>query len=273
MSDIITVPFHGNTLFVINHDGEPYTAMRPIVQGMGLDWKSQYAKVKSNPRFCVVEITTQLPGDDQTRAVLCIPVRKLPGWLMTIHPGKVKEESRELIITYQNECDDALWNYWTKGEAINPRMPYSVNPDDVLTQEQADFLRGMLTDAAKTRYPEDAKKQASFLIKGWSKLKSHFKVGYRQIPQSELLEAASLVARHAASEGELLNAEPSDGQGDALSLATKGFEQITAISRMALYAMNNPDYTAQKTDIESTFDAIWAISERAQNHMGQLQAA
>ncbi|EJF7956406.1 phage antirepressor Ant, partial [Escherichia coli] len=41
----INVPFHGAELYVVNHNGEPYTPMKPIVEGMGLDWKSQHKKI------------------------------------------------------------------------------------------------------------------------------------------------------------------------------------------------------------------------------------
>ncbi|MBZ9133183.1 hypothetical protein H5U46_25280, partial [Escherichia coli] len=30
---IINVPFHGADLYVVNHNGEPYTPMKPIVEG------------------------------------------------------------------------------------------------------------------------------------------------------------------------------------------------------------------------------------------------
>lgn len=62
-STVTTVPFHGTNLFVVEHEGQPYAPMRPIVECMGLDWKSQHVKLQSG-RFetCVVEITTQLPG-------------------------------------------------------------------------------------------------------------------------------------------------------------------------------------------------------------------
>lgn len=36
--DTITVPFHGSALYVVNHNGEPYTPMKPIVKGMGMEW-------------------------------------------------------------------------------------------------------------------------------------------------------------------------------------------------------------------------------------------
>ncbi|MFJ3372817.1 phage antirepressor N-terminal domain-containing protein [Pseudomonas sp. NPDC086251] len=51
-------------------------------------------------------------ADGKQRQMTCLPLRKLTGWLMSIHPNKVKPELREGIIAYQNECDDALWAYW-----------------------------------------------------------------------------------------------------------------------------------------------------------------
>lgn len=84
---------------------------------------------------------------------------------------------------------------------------YAQNPGDALTTDQADVLRQLLTDAAKARFPDDGKKQGAFLMRGWSRLKSHFKVGYREIPQAEFAEAISLLARHIA-EGELVDEPP-----------------------------------------------------------------
>jgi len=117
----ISVPFHNAELFLVEHNGQPYVPMRSIVQGMGLDWKSQFVKLKQRFSACVVEITMQILGDDQARSYTCLLLRKLPAWLYSIHANKVKPELRDTVIMYQNECDDVLWDYWTKGQAINPR--------------------------------------------------------------------------------------------------------------------------------------------------------
>lgn len=207
-SRAITVPFHGANLFVIDHDGEPVTPMRPVVDGMGLDWKSQHAKLHSG-RFktCVVEITTQLPGDTQTRAVTCLPLRKFPGWLMGIHIGKIKPAARERVEFYQNECDDVLWQYWNDGIAINPRTAYSVLPDQTISDKQAETLRLLLTENVK-KLPKE--KQGGAMVKGWSKLKAHFKTDYRHIPAVEFHEAVNILARH-VSEWELVDDAPKAG--------------------------------------------------------------
>lgn len=124
---LVQVAFHGDPLYLVTHDGEPYVPMRPVVEGMGLAWQSQHVKLtEDKDRFCVTEIVTQMPGDDQRRTVVCMPLRRLFGWLMTISPNKVKPTLRERIIRYQRECDDVLWRHWTQqadataGQGIGP---------------------------------------------------------------------------------------------------------------------------------------------------------
>lgn len=203
-SRAITVPFHGANLYLVEHAGQPYTPMKPIVGAMGLDWGSQFRKVAANEaRWGVVNLTIPSVGGAQLMA--CLPVRKIAAWLTTIEPGKVKShEVRARVIQYQNECDDALWQYWNDGAAINPRALYAVNPGDKLTAEEAESLRLMLKTAAD-RQPKA--KQAALMVQGWSKLKAHFKVGYREIPRHEFSEAVSIIARHAA-EWEVVDEEP-----------------------------------------------------------------
>lgn len=110
----INVPFHGNNLYVVNFNGEPYVPMKPIVEGMGLTWQSQFEKLKQRFRKGITEIVIPSKGGDQS--MLCLALRKLAGWLHTISPNKVKPEIRDKVIKYQEECDDVLYEYWTTGE-------------------------------------------------------------------------------------------------------------------------------------------------------------
>lgn len=204
----ITVPFHGADLYVVEHDGKPFTPMKPIVEGMGIDWKSQHAKLAANDgRWGMVEIAIPTAGGIQLMA--CIALRKLFGWLAGIHVGKIKPEIRPTVLTYQNECDDVLWQYWNDGIAINPRALYSVNPGDVLTKAEADTLRQTIEGMAK-KLSADTNVQGKFIMQAWSKLKSHFHVSYREIPRHELTEAISIVNRHTV-EWELVDEAPKAG--------------------------------------------------------------
>lgn len=119
-SQLLPVSFHGDTLFVVSHEGQPFTPVRPLVAAIGIDWKSQHRKLVSNQgRWGVVIMTTVTKTGP--KEALCIPVRKLTAFLSTIDPRKVRPAIRTKVELYQNECDDALWSYWTKGEAVNPR--------------------------------------------------------------------------------------------------------------------------------------------------------
>ncbi|MEY0408500.1 phage antirepressor N-terminal domain-containing protein [Providencia rettgeri] len=112
----INVPFHGDNLYLVNYEGQPFVAMRPFIEGMGLDWSSQYTKIKQRFKTCVVNITMQLPCDNQRRSVVCLALKKLTGWLHTININKVKPEIREKVAAYQDRSDDVLYEYWTTGE-------------------------------------------------------------------------------------------------------------------------------------------------------------
>ena len=118
---IVSVPFLGNNLLLVEHKDEPYVAMKPIVGGIGLDWSYQFRKLSQNTERWGVAVIA-IPSQSGYQKTLCLPLRKLAGWLMTIQPSRLKPAIREKALAFQNECDDVLWNYWTRGAAINPRV-------------------------------------------------------------------------------------------------------------------------------------------------------
>lgn len=89
------------------------------------------------------------------------------------------------------------------------RTPYTVQPGDKLTEAQQQTLRTLLESNVK-RLPHA--KQAGAMVKGWSKLKAHFGVPYRQIPASEFTEAISIVARHVAEWDVIEHAQPAPAE-------------------------------------------------------------
>lgn len=111
----INVPFHGDSLYVVNYNGQPYVPMKPIVEGMGMDWTGQLNKLKQKFKSTVEEIS-MVAADGKERNMICLALRKLAGWLHTISPNKVKPEIRGKVIRYQEECDDVLYEYWATGE-------------------------------------------------------------------------------------------------------------------------------------------------------------
>lgn len=168
----IAVPFHNAELYIVEHNGQPYTPMKPIVDGMGLAWQTQHRKLiqgynqngDAPNRWGVSIIET--PTLSGIQEMLCIPLRKIFAWLMTISPNKVKPELRDTVIMYQNECNDVLWDYWSKGQAINQR--------NTITPEQQDSLHAIVT----RRADGNRKIRAEM----WSRHNRHFKIAkYSQL--------------------------------------------------------------------------------------------
>lgn len=184
----INVPFHGNNLYVVNYNGEPYVPMRPVVEGMGLAWGAQFAKLKQRFSSSVSEIE-MVAEDGKLRRMICIALRKLSGWLHTISPNKVKPEIRDKVIQYQEECDDVLYEYWTTGEVkVKPHKQIAKH----LTSEQQEAIKQLVLNRGKA-LPKD--KQAKAMITMWSSLKNHFGCTYKEIDSDKFTEALSLAAR------------------------------------------------------------------------------
>lgn len=137
---LFPVPFHGDTVVLVGQDNEPYVAMKPVATNMGLDWKSQHAKLTDRFASVVVEITTT-GGDGKQYAMTCMPLKKLPAWLYSISPNKVAPELREKITRYQEECDDALWNYWAQGVAERPGAAAIANKQIALSRHRLALLK------------------------------------------------------------------------------------------------------------------------------------
>lgn len=144
MSQLSPVTFHGDTIFCVTLNDQPYTPMKPIVENLGLNWQSQAAKLSAHAeRWGIAMIAIPTSSGDQE--MVCIPVRKLPAFLASINPKKVRPELRPKIELYQAECDDALWDYWMKGRAERPATLTPFTQDDKTTVEDRKPLKSLVS--------------------------------------------------------------------------------------------------------------------------------
>ncbi|HHH0040494.1 TPA: phage antirepressor N-terminal domain-containing protein [Yersinia enterocolitica] len=110
------VQFHGQHIITAMVAGVAYVAMRPIVENLGMSWSTQRRKLNGlETKFGCVHMST--PSNGGVQEMLCLPLRKLNGWLFSINPGKVRADIRDKLIRYQEECFTALHDYFTRGEA------------------------------------------------------------------------------------------------------------------------------------------------------------
>lgn len=153
---LFPVPFYEDTMVLVDHAGQPFVAMKPIVENIGLDWKGQHVKLTA--KFdSVMEIISTTGIDGKQYEMVCLPLRKIPAFLYSVNPSKVKPELREKIVRYQSECDDALWDYWSQGVATRPGAA-SNDAQFISLNRTATTLLKMLqreTDPESRRYIHD----------------------------------------------------------------------------------------------------------------------
>lgn len=121
-TQLTTIDFHGSKLIAIAGDRPENTlvAMKPVVEGMGLDWTYQSRKLQSHPVLstCVAVTAIQMQGDSQVREHTFLALNRLNFWLATIHPDRIKNEGvRKAVIIYQTELADVAFNHFF-GKAI-----------------------------------------------------------------------------------------------------------------------------------------------------------
>ncbi|ECC3693158.1 phage antirepressor Ant [Salmonella enterica] len=142
------VPFNGQEIIAVVAAGATYVAMRKIVENIGIDWTGQSVKLrKQKEKFGCRDIS--IPSKGGIQKMLCIPLKKLNGWLFSINPEKVRADIRDKLIQYQEECFTVLHDYWTKGKAENPRKKTSVDERTPLRDAV-----NMLVSKKHLMYPE-----------------------------------------------------------------------------------------------------------------------
>ena len=132
-NEMIPVKFHEDTIYSVDFNGEQYTPVKPIVENLGLSWEPQARKLRDNPRWGMIKMI--IPSTSGEQETLCIPVRKISGFLASINPDRVDPSLRKKLIRYQEECDEVLYQYWTTGRATKTSVSAVINRDYVQALE------------------------------------------------------------------------------------------------------------------------------------------
>lgn len=228
------IPFRSSKLLLVEQGGEPFVPMKPVVEGMGLAWQTQHRKLMDGRFASTVTIMVIVADDGKSREMACLPLRKLAGWLMSIHASKVRRELRDVVIAFQNECDDVLWSHWNKIHAP-VSLPVSTNFTLIGTTIGSDGFHCLsaVIDGKISRLDKRAKQSARMHI--WSQVHKAFSVVRGEdIPAEKLESAMNFVAAYAI-EGQYLprTAEPqfdvSRNGRYLLSFNHKGEQQIDQV--------------------------------------------
>ncbi len=206
-AQIKTVPFHGQDLAVIPHEDKLLVAIKPICENIGMQWRGQNQRILRDEVLgsvaCMMHATA---ADGKSYKYACLPLEFLNGWLFGIDTNRIKNpEVKARVIEYKKECYQALFSYWTQGEAVNPRKRKKTEQPPklgCLTKDQQTGIKEMVYQRVDA-LPQE--KRAKAAITCWSALKSKFGCPYKDIATEHYTEAVSLVAR-LPLEGELLPA-------------------------------------------------------------------
>ena len=127
--NIQTINFNNQQLLTVEKDGIKYVAVKPVCDSLGLDWASQFTKIKSNEVLepAIVFITT-VAEDGKNREMVCLPIDYINGFLFGIDTSRVSEEVRPVVLYYQKECYRVLFEFWNKPKEQEPTKPVEPAP-------------------------------------------------------------------------------------------------------------------------------------------------
>jgi DNA-binding transcriptional regulator YdaS (Cro superfamily) len=114
MSELIQVPFHGDTLEACGTCPEDaQVSIRRVCDALGVASQSQLEKLKGKA-WATVTMIVAVAEDGKQREQAMIALKSLPMWLATIDPRKVSEHVREKLARYQQEAHDVLAAHFLK---------------------------------------------------------------------------------------------------------------------------------------------------------------
>lgn len=143
------INFHGQEIITIEKDGKRYVAMKPICEGMGLNWRAQRELIERDPVLDSTRRVIRLVAQDgKNREMICLPLEYLNGWLFKIDAGRYakKDRRRKIIIRYQKECYQVLYDYWHGHKAEKP-----LDPDEQMNRRIAKSSIQVVMDMPETR--------------------------------------------------------------------------------------------------------------------------
>jgi hypothetical protein len=120
LSEIVRIPFQGDEILTVDHDGKPFVILKTAFDAIGLDADQQIRKLKRQA-WATTAVTTVVAADGRSRDMVTADVRTFLMALATIPASRVAGEVRPKLEAYQAEVADAIEAYWTKGGALNPR--------------------------------------------------------------------------------------------------------------------------------------------------------
>ncbi len=159
--------------------GKTYVALKPIVEGMGLDWRSQRKRLQEDSRWGVITLPFITKGG--TQEMFSLDTDHLPAFLYSINPNRVRKDLRDRIIAFQRETFAVINDYWRKKARQNAATPAKIGELEqriyMLKRENTELKRAInrltynqkQTTESKRKIFIDDNGNAIDLIKLWNR--------------------------------------------------------------------------------------------------------
>lgn len=119
---MVIIPFHGDDILTVDVNGEPNIVLKPALESIGVDYWTQVQKLRTRSWA----VTRQRPvtgSDGKTYQMVTCDVQTFLMLLANIDENRVGVDVKPKLVVYQREVAQAIEDYWTKGKAVNPRVP------------------------------------------------------------------------------------------------------------------------------------------------------
>lgn len=159
--------FHGDRLETFEFEGQPWVAARSVVSALNMNWTTQQSKLLSQKeKFGCRPLKGIADSLGRMQKMLAIPVAKLPLWLASINPNKIKDAAtRRKVELYQAESAIALHDYWFKGAAVKPDAGTGIGVDPRMKDAIREITREVIAETVPSIVSEILTQTVPVIIK------------------------------------------------------------------------------------------------------------
>jgi hypothetical protein len=113
---------------------EIYLPVKPICTALGVNWGTQFRKIKSDEVLLESIRTLRLQTRGGPQNLVCMDVEAIPMWLAGIEPSRVRADLRDRLITYKRWVRQVVYEAFARETGIETALGASqamtpANPD------------------------------------------------------------------------------------------------------------------------------------------------
>lgn len=140
-----------NVDIVATSDEQKLVPIKPICEALGIAWEPQRKKIQEHYLLSsTATLSMVVAADGKEREMFCLPIGYIFGWLLTINPANVAEENRDRLASYQTECYNALYRYFTARAQFVEQKQMEIDRQLSVVEDAKDNFRNaknILSDA------------------------------------------------------------------------------------------------------------------------------